>query len=238
MLKQDIRTLPAAVKRAIPEARLPVNYVAARTALLACERIDEVKDWTDKLAAAATYAKQAGDNTMLEMAKRLQLRAADRLGEILKTFSHDPPLTQNGPGKKSESDRAKAARAAGIKARQAHDAVAIASMEATEKGLRIEQPSPPSVSQLAAAARGLIRGPTPCQTDSASWRELIRGPCGLMAFANFAEKHSPAVRFAITFTPGEAWLIRERILKPLTEWLDAFDQSLPKSEAPPSPWRD
>ena len=40
-------------------ARLPRTYEAARAALAECQQLDECKDWADKAAALASYAKQA-----------------------------------------------------------------------------------------------------------------------------------------------------------------------------------
>src|SRR5262245_29355236 len=65
-------------------AMLPEKYVAATKALSECTVIDECKDWADKAAALASYAKQAEDDTLLKMAKRIQARAVRRAGELLK----------------------------------------------------------------------------------------------------------------------------------------------------------
>ena len=54
-----------AIMSELPEARLPVSYEAARTALANCAQVDECKDWADKALALASYAKQANDETLL-----------------------------------------------------------------------------------------------------------------------------------------------------------------------------
>ena len=43
----------------VSTARLPAAYEAASRAIAECERIDECKDWSDKAAALASYARQA-----------------------------------------------------------------------------------------------------------------------------------------------------------------------------------
>ncbi len=43
----------------IPDARLPRTYEAAKAALSECQQVDECKDWADKAAALASYARQA-----------------------------------------------------------------------------------------------------------------------------------------------------------------------------------
>ena len=46
------------------QARLPEGYETAKRALAACADIDECKDWADRAAALASYAKQAKDTTL------------------------------------------------------------------------------------------------------------------------------------------------------------------------------
>ena len=73
-----------AIMSELPEARLPVSYEAARTALANCAQVDECKDWADKALALASYAKQANDETLFKMATRIRARAIQREGELLK----------------------------------------------------------------------------------------------------------------------------------------------------------
>jgi len=42
--------------------------------------------WADKAAALASYAKQVNDESLLIMARRIKLRAHDRMGELLKAI--------------------------------------------------------------------------------------------------------------------------------------------------------
>jgi hypothetical protein len=67
----------------ITTARLPQTYEAARQALADCQGLDECKDWADKAAALASYAKQAEDETLMKMAARIKARAVRRAGELL-----------------------------------------------------------------------------------------------------------------------------------------------------------
>ena len=64
-------------------ARLPANYEAAKRALSQADRVDECKTWADKAQALASYAKQAGDKTLFDYAKRIQARAIRRAGQLL-----------------------------------------------------------------------------------------------------------------------------------------------------------
>ena len=65
-------------------ARLPVAYEEAKSQLAKCATVDECKDWADKAAALASYAKQSQDESLENMAKRIRARAIKRCGELLR----------------------------------------------------------------------------------------------------------------------------------------------------------
>ena len=77
--------LPA-ILPSVARAKLPKTYEQAREAIQACSRIDECKDWADKAQAMASYAKQAGDKTLEHAAQRIQARAIQRCGELLRAM--------------------------------------------------------------------------------------------------------------------------------------------------------
>lgn len=79
----NVQMLPAIVKRAMPNVGVTENYMAARQALAECVRIDEVKKIRSQAEAAATYANQMGDTSLLDLAQKIRVRAERRLGEIL-----------------------------------------------------------------------------------------------------------------------------------------------------------
>lgn len=77
----------------IANATLPVVYQKAKEALATCDRIDECKDWADKTAALASYAKQSEDEALFKMAMRIRGRALRRCGELLREFQNQGART-------------------------------------------------------------------------------------------------------------------------------------------------
>ena len=70
----------------INSAKLPEVYNNAVVALKNCVDIDEVKDWTDKMAAIASYWRQTNDETMFNMAQKIRAQSYRRMGELLSEF--------------------------------------------------------------------------------------------------------------------------------------------------------
>lgn len=82
----------------VQSARLPVSYEKAREALVQCHQIDECKQWADKAAALASYAKQAQDETLFQTAMKIQGRAIRRAGELMQEIT---PMPGFGGGRPS-----------------------------------------------------------------------------------------------------------------------------------------
>ena len=133
------------------QARLPQTYEAAREALAQCQNIDECKDWADKAAALASYAKQAEDETLMRMAARIKARATRRAGELLAQIQ---PGQGARDGKREEGDRlpfrSDAARDAGMSEHQQKQAVRIAAVPVEDFERQVESAKPPTLTQLAA----------------------------------------------------------------------------------------
>lgn len=64
--------------------RWPSGNKGAKVAISECVRIDECQGWADKAEALASYARQAGDEELRNMADRIQARAIKRCGDLLK----------------------------------------------------------------------------------------------------------------------------------------------------------
>ena len=132
----------------IATAHLPALYERAKQALDVCTRIDECQGWTDKMAALASYAKQADDPTLHNFATRIQVRAVKRAGELLSEFDGRGRPRKNNEGDHGISQDA-AARAAGLSPHQQLQATRVANVPAEEFEAAVESDAPPTVTALA-----------------------------------------------------------------------------------------
>lgn len=135
----------------VSDAKLPQSYEHACTALATCEKIDECKEWADKAAALASYAKQAEDLSLENYAKRIKARAIRRAGELLNAIEPKHGANQNIEGGSSPKvvTRKQAARDAGLSPDQQKQAQRVANVPQKEFDEQVESDSPPTISNLA-----------------------------------------------------------------------------------------
>jgi hypothetical protein len=67
-----------------------IRYDAARKAIAAAHRVDEVKAIRDRAEAVRTYAKLAGDFELQNQAAEIRLRAERRAGQLLIEMEKNP----------------------------------------------------------------------------------------------------------------------------------------------------
>ncbi len=192
----------------IGDAPLPRTYEAARQALEECSRVDECKDWADKAAALASYARQADDDELYQMARRIQGRAVRRAGELLKTFQNPRARTDLSDGTVTQRS---AAEAAGMSKRQEVTAVRVANVPESEFEAAVESDSPPTITALAHIGR-----------DSAppGFAKATHVIGTVRRFAQFCEENEPA-DVAGGVLPAE---VEELVALVVTVrlWLDRF----------------
>jgi hypothetical protein len=148
----NVRALPAN----LPDpgsAQLPANYEAAKLALLECSRVDECQDWADKMAAMASYARQSEDEELGKMCRRIQARALERCGELLKAIpaasgGHEVTPSRGAPTG-GPVGRMQAARDAGLSRDQTVTALRVANVPKEEFERQVESDNPPTVTALA-----------------------------------------------------------------------------------------
>jgi len=134
----------------IPDARLPRAQKAAQDALAECQQIDECKDWADKAAALASYAKQSQDERLMRMATRISARAVRRAGELLAQIEPQQGRridVQPDAGNHTKL-RQDAAREAGFSKQQQVQASRIAAVPTSDFEALVESPKPPTLTQL------------------------------------------------------------------------------------------
>ncbi len=230
----SIRTLAEVSKIDPSTARLPATYENAKKALAECENIDECKTWADKMQALASYARQADDDELHNIARRIQGRAVQRCGQLLQefdarggdrsksadtdTFAQD----RNGAHTGTPSRRA-AAEAAGMSKRQQVTATRVANIPAAKFEAAIESENPPSITTLAEAGKkaqaalgfDYLEGRDPAQFNAAIHT--------LGAIRQLAEKcaaHRPAF-VAAGVDPNEVMEVQNLVAR-VDEWLQLF----------------
>lgn len=203
-----MNTLPSNVD--IARARLPATYEQAKIALASCERIDECKDWADKAEALASYAKMADDDSLRQLADRIQARAVRRMGELLKTFNNERARTDLDDGAVTQRS---AAENAGISERQRVTAVRVANIPQDQFDSAIERDRPATVTTL--AEMGKQSKPVPEGFTRAT--HLIGS---VKRFAEFCQENDPAV-VAGGVMPTEISNLRSMVTV-IDGWLDRF----------------
>jgi hypothetical protein len=175
----------------LPPGHLPEAYENAKVALSRCAKVDECKSWADKAEALASYAKQANDNTLRQLADRIQARAIRREGELLEEIEAaktGPKPKNSGEAPLPNSGRFAAAERAGLSRDQAKTALRVAKIPEAEFEEAIESESPPTVTEL--AERGTKRKPLVDLGDRT--REQFQAATGLIGavrrFREYIEK--------------------------------------------------
>lgn len=205
--------LPAAIPK---DAPLPQTYERAKTALAECEQVDECKDWSDKAQALASYAKQADDDSLFKMARRIQARAVRRAGQLLEQFQTTPNggrPEKNTVGTVGVSDpdrprsQREAARRAGMSERQERTARRVAEVPEDEFEEKVESEDPPSVTRLS-------------RPKQSGFKEATHVLGELDRFSDFCRENEPeTVASGVMDTEAEE---ARRYVSTIDHWLDRF----------------
>lgn len=132
-------------------AELPATYEAARSALAQCQAIDECKDWADKAAALASYARQSEDHEMEKMAARIRARAMRRAGELAKQMMQ-PQGTNRFTNDRDDStviSKARVQEVSGFSERQLNTSLRVANIPERDFAAQVESINPPTLTELA-----------------------------------------------------------------------------------------
>jgi hypothetical protein len=198
-------------------ARLPATYEAAKKALAECTKIDECRDWADKAAAMASYARQASDHGLLNLAQRIQARATRRYGELLKQV-------ERAPGARTDLGRAptrgSAAAAAGLSEHQAKQGLRVASIPEAEFERAVASESPPTITEL--AAQGTARRTNQSAADGS--KTTAQSCKQLLQFADFCAASDPG-SIAQNLDRSQVAAVRQCV-DLVDRWLDQLMASL------------
>jgi hypothetical protein len=222
------------------QAQLPATYEAAQRALAECSRIDECKGWADKAQALASYARQAKDSTLHNLALRIQNRAMRRAGELLQQIQPSPgartdlgrvPTRGSAPDQPamttSPVTRGQAATDAGLSEHQRKTALRIATVPVPEFEAAVESNQPPTVTQMAAmgtAERVQPQEPPAPQADRVGAASVLTLLRELSAFC--ATHDAAAVAAGIT----DPEVVRGYV-ESTDAWFDRFVTRLPARSA-------
>jgi hypothetical protein len=141
----------------VAKATLPVKYEAAKLALTECNRVDECKEWSDKMMALASYAKQAKDEELEKIAMRIRARAIRRCGVLLQEVENATGAHLKSGGAPTLS-RKEAARRAGMSPDQQVTAIRVARVDGDLFEEQIESDEPPTITALAEQGTGKAKG--------------------------------------------------------------------------------
>lgn len=167
----SIPELPVA---AVKTARLPEIYERSKITLAECERVDQCQEWANKFEALASYARQAGDEELRQMADRIQARAIRRCGELLREIESQRGGDRRSMGACPPIGRVRAADEAGLSEHQRKTALRVANVSSDEFEGAVESANPPTVTKLAERGKKKVwdRAPGNRAKRSAQVREL------------------------------------------------------------------
>jgi hypothetical protein len=196
-------------------ARLPSSYVAAKTALLECTRVDECLAWANKAYALASYAKQARDESLKNMALRIQARAVQRCGELLRAVKPQS-------GKRTDRDvggaptRMEVAHSAGMSRGQMRAAIQVASVPKEQFEYLVEGDMPPTITKLSQhGVRSQGRIP-----------DAIREAMHALRHFAHTTRQVDAIVAAQYLRGHQSYLITEELIPEIREWLRQLEAAI------------
>lgn len=142
----------------VQNATLPQAYERAKVALSQCSEVDECKDWADKAHALASYARQANDETLMKYARRIQLRAYRRAGELLKQFDGRGAHMKTDSSDPSQRD---IANQAGMSERQQKNSVRVANVDEEKFNKQVDSDDVPTLTEMAEQGKKFLETEKP-----------------------------------------------------------------------------
>jgi len=214
----------------VENAKLPAIYEAARSAIAECARIDECRNWANKAEALASYARQSNDHTLRRYCDRIQARAIQRCGELLRQIpdnNRGRPANVIHEGALTNLTRSAAAREAGLSDHQRVTALRVANVPRPEFEAAVESHNPPTVTQLAERGKQTRR---PQPTDHLAGRDPadFQQATSLIGMTEGFVRRAAEIDFASALrglAPHEITQVRKN-LAGIRQWLVAAEGGL------------
>jgi hypothetical protein len=200
---------------------VPVEYEEAIKALEACCTLDEAKYWGDKADALAAWAKIYHSDTAQRRARQLKLHAYRRmavLAEELRPRKWRPGADNKRNG---SSQGAKSLLIEhGLRDHDAVNATFLARMPKREFAELTNRPSPPTPNTARSEA---------IHSAASAAYKMLHDFLSLERFCTFCINHKARI-VAKGLTVTEAEKLRGTAVR-ISEWLDEFEQHLPRSKS-------
>lgn len=194
---------------------MPVEYETAVKALAECITLDEAKYWDNKADALAAWAKIYHSSDAERKAKQLKLHAYRRMGQLaaeLRPVKYVGGRPGPSPGPRSLLIES------GLSVGAARAAAALSAMPKDALSRELERPRPRSPINFTQKAAATSR-------SSAEW---VSAREALMSVRAVLRRHNP--RELAAQLDGKAADMARQTAMELTEWLDEFEQHLPKEQ--------
>lgn len=210
MLQQVITAKEA---RQITKGRtplVPVEYESAVKALTECCTLDEAKYWDNKADALAAWAKIYHSGEIMRKAKCLKLHAFRRMGSLAAELN--PRVTRPGWGKGTMPGSGPRSLLIknGLSVAEADAARMLSGLTQTKFNTLLKKPLAPCTYRWSR------------KDDGSAWHALARA---IMQLRSHCRRSKPA---DVKIPDGEAANARVMAVE-VYEWLEEFEQGLPKS---------
>jgi hypothetical protein len=203
-----------------PGPRLPIEYEEAVRNLEACTTLDDAKYWDNMSDALAAYAKMYNDDEAGRKSKKLKLHSYRKMGKIAQILRPGVGTGRLARAVKGRVGFQKGPQSVliehGLDRNRTNQAIHAANLGEEEFTEVVNRTNPPSPRSL---YRQVVGSP--------AWNALNQSLYGLRAFA----RKNDAANVAQELRPNEAAIARLAIIE-LLEWLDRFEQALPKETKP------
>lgn len=194
-----------------------VEYETAVRALSECLTLDEAKYWDNKADALAAWAKIYHSPEAERKAKQLKLHARDRMGALARELR---PAGKPNQGRRGMAPGPMSLLVEhGLSHNEAREATHISKLPREVLRAAVDRTKVPSPSRLYTITRGAS------SQRSDGWVAFSAG--GIPSARSFCRAND-AGSVARSLTRDESLRARE-MAQEISEWLDAFEQALPKT---------